>query len=84
MTQIPWLDRALRKNRFADSLQRLLYRTADLGILGFVGKVIKERREKIQNDTKGKANIRDGADGRKDFLARYLELQQNNPEIPPW
>lgn len=81
MTQIPWLDYALRKNLFADFFQRLLHPTASLSILAFVGKAIKDRRERVE---KGKAKIRDDADGRKDFLTRYMEIQHNNSEIPPW
>ena len=81
MTQMPWLDFALRKNSFADFFQRPLHQTASLSILAFVGKAIKERREQVE---KSEAKIRDDANGRKDFLTRYIELQQNNPEIPPW
>lgn len=81
MTQIPWLDYALRKNRFADFFQRLFHQTASLSILGFVGKAIKEKQEKLE---KGETKSRDDADGRKDFLTRYIELQKNNPEMPPW
>ena len=78
MTQTPWLDYVLRKNRFADFFQRLLQQTASLSILAFVGKAIEEKLEQVEE---GKIN---DADGRKDFLTRYIELQKNNPDIPHW
>ncbi|KAI1087236.1 putative benzoate 4-monooxygenase cytochrome P450 [Rostrohypoxylon terebratum] len=81
MTQIPWLDWVLRKNRIGDSFQRLFGKTASLGILGFVGKAIKERQELL---SKGDFKVSDEKSGRKDFLTRFIELQQNNPKIPPW
>lgn len=81
MTQIPWLDWALRKNRIGDSFQRLFGKTASLGILGFVGKAIKERQELM---SKGDFKASDEKSGRKDFLTRYIELQQNDSKIPPW
>jgi hypothetical protein len=79
MTQIPWLDRLLRKNIISDSLNQIFGRTASLSILGFVGAAIKEKREKLADPKSWEVD-----DGKKDFLTRYIQLQQNNPEIPPW
>ncbi|RMZ85133.1 hypothetical protein DV738_g249, partial [Chaetothyriales sp. CBS 135597] len=78
MTQIPWLDKLLWKNLIADTLRQKFHRTASLSILAFVGKAIKEKQEKLASDS---AATR--AD-KKDFLTRYIEIQQANPEIPPW
>lgn len=81
MTQIPWLDNIVRKNRIADTFWQTFHRTASLSILSFVADAIKEKREKLAN---GESKNGDKVDGRKDFLTRYIELQENNPEIPPW
>ncbi|OTA53098.1 putative benzoate 4-monooxygenase cytochrome P450 [Hypoxylon sp. EC38] len=83
MTQIPWLDWALRKNRIGDTIQRfLLGKTASLGILGFVGKAIKEKQEYLAQG-ESKEDV-EKAGGRKDFTTRFIELQKNNPSIPSW
>ncbi|RMD44084.1 hypothetical protein DV735_g970, partial [Chaetothyriales sp. CBS 134920] len=79
MTQAPWLDKILWKNFIADTLRQKFNRTASLSILSFVGKAIKEKQEKLA--TGGDSSTR--AD-RKDFLTRYIEIQQGNPEIPHW
>lgn len=64
-----------------DSIRQLFFKTASLTIIGFVGKVIQERREKIAG---GKGPILDQESGRKDFLAKFLEIQSTNPSVPPW
>lgn len=81
MTQIPWLDKVMRKNPIADFLQRLLRRTASLSILEFVAKAIEEKREELAH---GETKSRDQMDQRKDFLTRFIELRENNPDIPTW
>lgn len=82
LTQIPWLDWALRKNRMGDAFQRRFNTQASLGILGFVGKAVKEKQETMSNsDYKATA---DKYGRGKDFLTRYIELQQDDPEVPPW
>ena len=71
----------MRKNRIADTLQQIFHRTPSLSILSFVADAIKEKKGKLANGelkAKGKEN------GRKDFLTRYIELQESNSEIPPW
>lgn len=82
LTQIPWLDWALRKNRIGDALQRTFGVQPSLGILGFVGKAIKEKQRTMSSDEHKNPSDKYGRG--KDFLARYIELQQNDPEIPPW
>jgi hypothetical protein len=69
------------KNCIADTFRQIFHRTASLSILSFVADAIKEKREKLVN---GEVKAGDKADGRKDFLTKYIELQENNPEIPPW
>lgn len=82
MTQIPWLDKVVRKNPVADSVQRIFRRTASLSILGFVAKAIEEKRAKLSRgeDKSCKA----GTNERKDFLTRFIEVQEKNAEIPAW
>ena len=82
LTQIPWLDWALRKNRLGDAFQRTFGVQPSLGILGLVGKAINEKQQTLSN-----GRCKDPGDkyGRgKDFLTRYIEIQQNDPEVPPW
>ena len=85
LTQIPWLDWALRKNRVGNWIQQTFATQASMGILGFVGKAISRKKAILaqqkeegtyHGDAKGAAN--------KDFLTRYIEVQEANPEIPPW
>ncbi|KAI9648453.1 hypothetical protein NHQ30_003087 [Ciborinia camelliae] len=76
MTQIPWLDPLLYKNSIIQSFRR----TPGNSILGFVGKVIRERVDNIDKtigDSGSKTNY-------EDFLARFLEIQQENSDLPPW
>ncbi|CZT12180.1 related to cytochrome P450 CYP4/CYP19/CYP26 subfamilies [Rhynchosporium agropyri] len=80
-TQVPRLDWIMRKNLIADAILQFFNQRASLSILGFVGGAIKEKREEL---AKGAAKVGDEASTRKDFLSRYIELQENNPEIPPW
>ncbi|KAL9617507.1 MAG: hypothetical protein Q9160_007718 [Pyrenula sp. 1 TL-2023] len=81
MTQAPWLDKLIWKNRVADDLRAIFGRTASLSILGFVSNAIKERREQLAS---GAVKEADEKDGRKDFLTRFITLHKNHPELPPW
>jgi hypothetical protein len=81
MTQVPWLDRIMRKNLIADIFRQFFNQTASLSILGFVGDAIKEKRADLANGT---TKVGDEASTRKDFLSRYIELQENSSEIPHW
>lgn len=82
LTQIPWLDWALRKNRIGDAFQRRFGVQASLGILGFVGRAIREKQGTMSNGENKDTGDKYGRG--KDFLTRYIELQQNDPEVPPW
>ena len=82
MTQIPWLDWTLRKNRIGDWFQRKFAVQASLGILGFVAKAIKEKQAIMANSDYKETKDKYGRG--KDFLTRYIELSQNDPEVPPW
>jgi hypothetical protein len=84
MTQIPWLDWTLRKNRIGDWFQRTFFTAASMGILGFVGKAINEKRELLANQKQEGMSQSDSKGLGKDFLTRYVEIQQSNPEIPDW
>ncbi|KAK3940211.1 Pisatin demethylase, partial [Diplogelasinospora grovesii] len=84
-TQIPQLDAILRKNRVGDWIQRHFFSAASMGILGFVGKAIAEKRAEQQQTKKHQNNNNDSKGLEKDFLTRYLEIQEKNPEtIPAW
>lgn len=74
--QVPWLDKILYKNQYVDMLRR----TPGNSLLQFVGQTIGERQRTF--DDKAKVDAAEG--NRKDFLDRYIEIQRNNPEIPPW
>lgn len=78
MTQIPWLDKVLYKNRIADSIRR----APGLLILKFVAVAIEERRE--QKARGAQTPVAERLEGRKDFLTRYLETQDKSPELPSW
>ncbi|GAB1209745.1 hypothetical protein APSETT445_008526 [Aspergillus pseudonomiae] len=65
MSQIPWVDPWIYKNRFVNSLRR----TPAMSILGFVDRVIRER---LHNPDHAKR------DSHRDFLARFLEIQDAN------
>ena len=91
LTQIAWLDRLLRKNRVGDWLQRHFFTQASMGILGFVGKAIGEKRAALAAAAAEKAagtgddaHAAHGGKLGKDFLTHYVELQENDPQIPPW
>ncbi|KAI0868045.1 putative benzoate 4-monooxygenase cytochrome P450 [Hypoxylon argillaceum] len=81
MTQVPWLDWTLRKNKIGDAILRMFGTTASLKILGFVGNAIKEKQLSLSKNESG-GDEKDN--GRKDFLTRFIELQRGNPNIPHW
>ncbi|EPE27455.1 Cytochrome P450 [Glarea lozoyensis ATCC 20868] len=81
MTQVPWLDRIMRKNLIADTFRQIFNQTASLSILGFVGDAIKEKRASLANGTD---KVGDKTSTKKDFLSRYIELQESSAEIPHW
>lgn len=78
MTQIPWLDNLIYKNTVADSIRR----APGLAILKYVANVIKERRE--ERASGAYIAVSEKLEGKKDFLTRYLDIQEKNPELPPW
>lgn len=77
MTQMYWLDRILYKNRIADSIRP----APGLGIMRFVGSVMKERREQLAS---GKAPELAKGKTHEDFLSHFLRLQETQKELPPW
>ena len=77
MTQIPLLDKFLYKNWLADTIRR----APGLKILQFVDPAIQERRELR---AKGGAKVADKYGGKPDFLERYIEIQEESKELPPW
>ncbi|KEY64588.1 hypothetical protein S7711_03647 [Stachybotrys chartarum IBT 7711] len=83
MTQVPWLDWLLRKNRIGDFFQQNLFSQPSMGILNFIAKAIKDRQAKGASGDGGEKA--DGNNGHgKDFLDKYLEVQRKSPDVPPW
>ena len=76
MMQVPWLDKVLYKNRIADTFRP----TAGTSIMKLVAEAIRERQALVNDDI---GDVKK-SEGKKDFLNRYIEIQQRNPEIPPW
>ena len=92
-TQIPQLDAILRKTQIGDWIQRHFFTAASMGILGFVGKAINEKRAvllakqqaKQEDGVVAKDDNNDPKGTGKDFLTRFLEIQESNPDtIPAW
>ena len=91
-TQIPQLDAIMRKNRVGDWIQRHFFTAPSMGILGFVGKAINEKRMTLLAKQQAKQqhgvvndDNNDPQGSGKDFLTRYLEIQESNPStIPGW
>ncbi|KAH7313945.1 cytochrome P450 CYP4/CYP19/CYP26 subfamily [Stachybotrys elegans] len=81
MTQIPWLDWLLRKNRIGDFFQRTFFSQPSMGILNFIAKAIKERQIKGES---GAGEEKGDAGHTQDFLDKYLEVQRKSPDVPPW
>ncbi|KAI0892756.1 putative benzoate 4-monooxygenase cytochrome P450 [Annulohypoxylon nitens] len=82
MTQIPWLDKWVYKNRFVDIFRR----TPGLSILTYVARIIKERRDIIANSEKNREHDTYDFEGqpRQDFLSQYIEIQEKNAGVPLW
>ncbi|KAI3326719.1 cytochrome P450 CYP4/CYP19/CYP26 subfamily protein [Xylariaceae sp. AK1471] len=89
-TQVPQLDALLRKTRVGDWIQRHFFRAPSLDILGVVERLIVEKRALIlakqQQGGAGSTNTDSKVPQHgKDFLTRYLEIQEKNPERSfPW
>lgn len=49
LTQVPWLDWALRKNRIGSTLQRTFDVHTSLEILVFLGKVIRKKQRAMSS-----------------------------------
>lgn len=86
MTQIPWLDWLLRKNMVGDWFQRTFATQASMGILGFVGQAISEKKAllaKQKAEQKG-APQEESEKKTQDFLSRYVDIVERDPQVPPW
>ncbi|OKL64465.1 hypothetical protein UA08_00991 [Talaromyces atroroseus] len=77
MTQIPWFDEIWNKNSWVN----IFTPPGGFSILRIVRGFIEERQKLMEE----KGNVyRNKKLHEKDMLSRFLELQQNNPSIPPW
>ncbi|SPQ24135.1 4694387b-5c2e-410e-8096-87984d3615cd [Thermothielavioides terrestris] len=75
-TQIPWFDEFWNKTALMTSIKG---KTTGMGILGYVGRFIAERKE--AQAAGGKNG--DGP-GDRDMLSQFMELTEKNPSLPPW
>lgn len=76
-TQIPWLDKWWRKNRFAAYLNG----STGFSILKIVSDHASERQQRAgisRSDDKG-TQVND-----RDMLSRFLEVSHTNPLVPQW
>ncbi|KAI0187259.1 cytochrome P450 CYP4/CYP19/CYP26 subfamily protein [Astrocystis sublimbata] len=90
-TQVPQLDGLLRKTRVGDWVQRNFFRAPSLNLLGVVEKLISNKKAHLTSEKqkRGIARNMDANTGApqhtKDFLTRYLEIQEQTPEKTfPW
>lgn len=72
MTQIPWFDELWNKSSWTNIFRR----TEGFLILKLVRDFIEEREK---DNTESSQYLID-----RDMLSRFLELQKENPSIPPW
>lgn len=80
MTQAFWLDKILYKNWIADWLRP----APGLAILKFVATVIEERRKDLAKGKEGTVTRGDSSTGPKDFLTRFVQIKDSNPDVPHW
>jgi hypothetical protein len=73
MTQIPWFDELWNKSSWTNMFRG----TRGFLILKLVRDFIEEREE--DNAESSQQHLTD-----RDMLSRFLELQKENPSIPPW
>ena len=71
MTQVPWLDRLLYKNRVMATLRK----QSGNSILKIAAERTAARKQEMEA---GKS------DQNHDFLSRFLEIQAKTPTLPPW
>ncbi|KAI0180673.1 putative benzoate 4-monooxygenase cytochrome P450 [Hypoxylon sp. FL1284] len=79
LTQITWLDPIINKNRVVHGLLK----TPGMSILGFVGKVIRERLQSVESAEGTKAH-RERERPFRDYLSYFLEIQQSSTKVPAW
>ncbi|KAK3945060.1 cytochrome P450 [Diplogelasinospora grovesii] len=71
LTQMPWADKLLFKNWLAHAIRRV----PSLPILKVVANAVQERQELMEKGVR--------FSGRPDFLAKFMQLAHENPELPP-
>ncbi|EED22579.1 cytochrome P450 oxidoreductase, putative [Talaromyces stipitatus ATCC 10500] len=76
MTQIPWFDVVWNKNAFIT----LFRRASGLSILGHVGELIADRRQRRNTPSA----VSDEKASDRDMLSRFFELQEKDSKIPRW
>jgi hypothetical protein len=75
LTQIPWLDRVLFKNYIAHAIRK----APSLKILDFVAGAIRDRQTIAKTDDNTPVKSRE----KPDFLAKYIDIADKHPELPP-
>ena len=72
---MPWLDKFLHKNPLIAFVSGIFSKKAVSPVLAFALKRIEERKKERCEQPEKK-------DMRRDFLARFLDIQESRPDIP--
>ncbi|MCJ1468060.1 hypothetical protein MMC07_006686 [Pseudocyphellaria aurata] len=78
ITQITWFDEWWNKNSWIARFRQPL----SIGILGYVGKLIRERQEQSKNGSDKCEESEELND--RDMLSRFIEIQTSHSSVPPW
>ena len=77
MTQIPWFDKFWHKNRFMAKLRSSSGNSIVKIAADNTNERLQRKREKLISDDEKDVNERD-------FLSRFIEIQERTENIPPW
>ena len=72
---MPWLDYIWTKNPIVQRLQK----TRANPVVGFAQARAQERQSQVVESYEGKAKLNS-----RDFLSRFLEALNKNPDVPRW
>lgn len=72
---MPWLDKFLHKNPLIALVSGIFSKKSVSPVLAFALERIEERRIERREQPEKKVM-------RRDFLARFLDIQENRPDIP--
>lgn len=75
MTQVPWFDKLWNKNSFAIRFKKPVGNS----IMKVAAESVSRRQSNLKEKKAGSE-----ADQNQDFLAKFLDVQDSNPSLPPW